>query len=463
VANERAQKRFVGRAIPLVLAAFALAFACVLVVDLFMEHRQIEGSTHVATSAITTTRAVGAFGGALQRFDAAVRAGTNDPVALTTLKTAQSQLDATMLEFEKHLDGHDQSSWRDLRDRLDAFAVAARLEDGIPRASFEGRVRTVEDDLSEIASIVQERGLAALGRAEEVHTLEGGLEAAVLLCLAGASVALLFGWRRAEARARARDARVEEQLRRTVADLDAFAGRVAHDLRSPLTPILVGSQWIERAPVEDAVHVHAERIGRSARRLGRLIDGLLQYTRASARGAFEGACSPVNAAVEEVVADFDEIAGARGARIDKDFGPNSEVACAPEVIQSIVSNLVENALKYGVKEGAPARVTVRTGLEGSFCAIDVEDAGPGIPPELRAQVFQPFFRGQKASTGIGLGLSIVQRLVEAHGGRVEVLEGHEGGALFRILLPLGQAARPGEAPVRDEGSRPMHHRPGQPG
>jgi signal transduction histidine kinase len=280
--------------------------------------------------------------------------------------------------------------------------------------------------------------LAALASAERLHMLEGTLEAAVLLALAGTSVALLFAWRRQEALARSRDAAIEAHLRRTLEQLDGFAGRVAHDLRSPLTPILAGSMWIEHAPVADAVRAQAERIERAGRRLGRMIDALLQYTRATADGAPESARAQVNAAVEEVIADFGELASSRGASLETDLGTPVTIACDPVRVQSIVANLVDNALKYGTAEGAPARVIVRTRLEPPFCVLEVEDNGPGIPPELRERVFEPLFRGQTGGSGIGLGLSIVQRLVAAQHGRIELLAGEQGGARFRVLLPIDQ-------------------------
>jgi signal transduction histidine kinase len=445
VPSELAKERFVGRTIPVVIAAFALAFAGVLLVDLFIEHRQIEGSTHVAASTISTMRTAAEFGKALHRFHDAAVSGVPDGLALPTLQTAQSKLDATMQDFEEHLGAEDRPAWRELRGRIAALEGPTPLQQGTPAAALDGRVRAIEDDLSAAMVTVERQGLAALRNAQRLHTFEGALEGGVLVLLAAASVALLFGWRRAEARARSRDARIEEQLRRTLEDLDGFAGRVAHDLRSPLTPILAGSQWIEKAPVTDAVRVHAERIERSARRLGRMIDALLQYTRAPAEGGGEGVSTPVSAVVGEIVADFDELARARGARLETDLGPDATLACGPEILQSIVANLVDNALKYGGREGQPPRVTVRTRLEPPFCAIEVEDAGRGIPPELRERVFQPLFRGEKGGAGVGLGLSIVQRLVEAHGGRVVLVAGAAGGALFRVLLPLAEAASRGEA------------------
>src|SRR5262249_53932893 len=122
-----------------------------------------------------------------------------------------------------------------------------------------------------------------------------------------------------------------------------------------------------------------------------------------------------------------------------DLGPAVTLVCDTEVVQSLVWNLVDNALKYGAKEGAPPNVTVRTRVESTFGVIEVEDRGPGIPDELRERVFQPFFRGQAGGEGIGLGLSIVGRVAAKLGGRVELRTGEEGGALFRVLLPATSA------------------------
>ena len=452
-----AKQRFVGKTIPLVLAAFALAFAGVLTVDLFIEHRQVEASTHVARSTISTVRAVTEFGRAMHDFNvAAAERLPDEPAALTSLLAARSRLVEAMDDFEEHVSPDEQTTWRSSRARIEALEGTTPLEDTTPVAALDRRVRALQGDLAAITAMADRRGIAALQNAQRLHTLEGALEGCVFFFLASSSLALLVGWRHREALARERDAQVEAQLRRTLADLDGFAGRVAHDLRSPLSPILAGSQWIERAPVTDAVRAHAERIERSARRLARMIDALLQYTRLSAT-ATSGSVTPVNAATEEILADFDELVGARGGRIDADLGQEATLACAPETVQSIVANLVDNALKYGTKEGAPPHVTVRTRVEGPSCVIEVEDRGPGVPPELREQIFRPLFRGQKHGVGIGLGLSIVQRLVEAHHGRIEVLDGAEGGALFRVLLPLAEAASRGEAEAGPT-EKPSDHR-----
>jgi signal transduction histidine kinase len=424
---------FVGRSIPLVLCGAVLALAGVLAVDRFIEHRQIEASTTVAESTIATFRQVGTMAGVLDRYQEASSYAVPDvPSAAVALREARDRLVLEMHDFEEHVGPADRSTWQGLRESM----AARPVDPGTTAASLRDQIGSLKDDLSTIATIAYRSGIADMRAAERQHTLHGALEAVVICLMAVISLALVFRWSREEARARASDARVEAQLRRTIADLDAFAGRLAHDLRAPLQPILIGSQTIERAAASDVVRAHAERIERSARRLGRMCDVLMQYARVSQAGAQEGASTRVNAEIHEVVAEFDEKVKTRGARIVTDLGSDFTLACPSEVVDSLVGNLVDNALKYGAKEGEAARVIVRTRAEDSWGVIEVEDEGPGVSPDLRQRVFEPLFRGQKGGEGIGLGLSIIQRLVELQRGHVELHAGAKGGALFRVLLPI---------------------------
>jgi signal transduction histidine kinase len=312
---------------------------------------------------------------------------------------------------------------------------------------MEDRFRALNDDLVTLARAADRNGLAQLANAERLHTVHGVLEACSLLSMTAIALAVLFTWRRQEARARADDAEVEEKLRRTIRELDSFAGRVAHDLRSPLQPIVLGSQAIERAPVSDTIRKQAERIERAARRLGHMVAAVLQFTRASTSGDFERehARAHVNAAVEAVVPELEEVARARGGHVMVNLGTDAVLACADEIVQSLVWNLVDNALKYGFKEGSPPSVTVRTKVEDSLAVIEVEDRGPGIPPEIRERMFQPLIRGHQGGEGLGLGLSIVDRIVTKLTGRVELHTSKGDGSTFRILVP---ATRPTSGPDR---------------
>jgi signal transduction histidine kinase len=433
--------RFVGKTIQLLLLSSLLGFLGVLAVDLFIEHRQVDASAQVAASTISTAHRMGHFEVALQRYHEAATSAARDGAAREGLSVARDQLAGAMQQFDPYVGSGDRATWQSLRERMLAFEGATPLEGTASVAALEERIRALTEDLGALARIVDRTGLAELVRAEQMHTLHGALEALVLFLMGGASLALLLVWRRQEARAHQRDTEVEEQLRRALGDLDTFAGRLAHDLRSPLQPILSSSQSIERAPVPTTVRRQAERIEHAAKRLGRMVEAVLQFTRASATGALERehVHAHVNAAVDALLPELDEAARARGGRIAAHLGPDATLACAAEVVQSLVWNLVDNALKYGVKEGEPPSVTVRTRVEDSLGVIEVEDRGPGIPPELRARVFEPLFRGHAAGEGIGLGLSIVDRVVTTLGGRVELLSGEEGGALFRILVPIESA------------------------
>ena len=118
----------------------------------------------------------------------------------------------------------------------------------------------------------------------------------------------------------------------------------------------------------------------------------------------------------------------------------------PPKVQRIVENLLANAIRH-TPDGTPIWVRVRRIPEGA--QIDVEDAGPGVPPEMREAVFEPFRQGENRnphSPGFGIGLSLVKRFAELHGGRVWVEERPGGGAAFHVVL------REPTAPAQNERS-----------
>src|SRR5262249_34579784 len=132
------------------------------------------------------------------------------------------------------------------------------------------------------------------------------------------------------------------------ADLEAFAGRVAHDLRNPLVPILSGTQVIGRADVDVGVRRAAERIERSARRLASMIDMLLDFSRLTA--APPPPATDVRPIVEDVVEGFSEKARAGSVSLVVHCD-DVRAQCEPIVVASPLQNLIENALKYGRREG----------------------------------------------------------------------------------------------------------------
>jgi signal transduction histidine kinase len=253
-----------------------------------------------------------------------------------------------------------------------------------------------------------------------------------MFLLAGGCTALLIAARRREERACAVESQVVRNLERANADLDAFAGRLAHDLRNPLLPIVSGSQLIEHAAVDSRVRHIAERIERSARRLARMIDLMLDFSRVMNEAG--GAACDVPAVVAEVVDQLSERAREAGVRIEVECPP-LRARCEQIVLESALQNLVDNAIKYGRRDGVEAVVEIRARAVESSISVEVEDRGPGIGALGSEMLFSAFRRGVDGGEGVGLGLATARRFVETRGGTIAIFEGRFGGARFEVRLP----------------------------
>lgn len=164
-----------------------------------------------------------------------------------------------------------------------------------------------------------------------------------------------------------------------------------------------------------------------------MLDGLLAFARAGAQPA-PGASSNVREVIESSLEDLQLAASA--ARVDLRCEPLPECTafCDPSILELLVSNLVQNAIKY-IGEGPQRKVTLRARDVGAFVRVEVEDTGIGVPSELRRVIFDPFVRGSFKSSGVGLGLATVKKICDTHGGRVGVEPVHPGGSLFWFELP----------------------------
>lgn len=225
---------------------------------------------------------------------------------------------------------------------------------------------------------------------------------------------------------------IDRLLERLATALDAqrhFVSDAAHQLRTPIAALLA---QLESTRLETA-DARLDPSLASVRRLIRLVNQLLALARAEPGGM---AMAPLDLrALVEAEADG-WLRQALDAEIDLGF----ELAAAPAagialLLREMIGNLVDNALRYTPRGGS---VTVRTGSsDGGAAFVCVEDSGPGIPPEQRAQVFERFFRGDCGSGGssgggCGLGLAIVRRIAGQHGATVDVGESMAGGAAFMV-------------------------------
>jgi signal transduction histidine kinase len=232
-------------------------------------------------------------------------------------------------------------------------------------------------------------------------------------------------------------------------EMDRFAGRVAHDIRSPLNTVNLALELARRSPnLDGKTQSILDRGTRTLSRVDQLIDALLGFARAGKPDA-NAIGTRIGDVLPSLIEDMRRGAEDKGIVLDGDVPPHAAeacVTCSPGVLLSIVSNLVGNALKY--MGDAPTRhVGVHAIEQARVVRIEVEDSGPGVPPELLTTIFDPYTRAEHGGSipGLGLGLATVRRLAEAHGGSCGVESTLGVGSLFWVELPRCPAR--GAAPL----------------
>ena len=230
------------------------------------------------------------------------------------------------------------------------------------------------------------------------------------------------------------------RLRQLESVRQEFVANVSHELRTPLSLIKSATETLLDGGINDPVALNRflEIIDRHANRLTLLIDDLLLLsTLDSGRMRLHLQPMPLRSAVQEVIIDFEGRAKAR-RMVLKNTVPEDLVAHAdPSRIRQVLSNLIDNAIKYGCDEGSTVVGGAR--LSEGLIEMSVSDDGPGLAPEAQARLFERFFRVDKARSreqgGTGLGLSIVKHVVQAHGGEVRVQSAPDEGTTFLFTLP----------------------------
>lgn len=205
---------------------------------------------------------------------------------------------------------------------------------------------------------------------------------------------------------------------------------MVHDLRTPLSAIIGLAATLEQGSLDaDEVKDLAARIGTNASKLERMVNDLLDLDRLS-RGIVTPKLWPtdVGALVERVV-DESELRSERDISVEV-------VDVVADVDESKVERIVENLLTNAVRhtpDGARIWASVRPDGDGVLIAVD--DEGPGVPDERRDEIFDPFNKRADDGPGVGIGLSLVRRFAELHGGRAWVQSRDGGGASFRVWIP----------------------------
>jgi PAS domain S-box-containing protein len=232
--------------------------------------------------------------------------------------------------------------------------------------------------------------------------------------------------------------RQNHQLRQLDRLKDEFVALVSHELRTPLTSIRgyleLMSEDTELTP--DQVRF-LDTIERNAQRLERVVGDLLFCAQVEA-GKLSLECNAVdvNAIVEEAVHAAQPSAAAKAITLTSELGDVPEIQGDRARLAQVLDNFVSNAVKFTPAGGS---ISVTTGVLPGEVEITVADTGMGIPADELPQLFQRFFRAERAAAaaipGTGLGLAIAKAIVAGHGGRIRVESDEGAGTTFRILLP----------------------------
>ncbi|HTE47629.1 MAG TPA: ATP-binding protein, partial [Gemmatimonadaceae bacterium] len=214
-----------------------------------------------------------------------------------------------------------------------------------------------------------------------------------------------------------------------------LVGQLAHEIRNPVANLRNLLELIRRLSVANpAVAEYAEIAIAELLRMHSLAEQMLDLNRP--RNAAATTCNP-RSIVRDVV-KLAEAGLADDERLDiRVHGPDTaRAAIAPDALKQVLVNLIQNAREAIAQAGdvsAPA-IDIELRRDGDAIVVAVSDNGPGVPPELRERVFDPFVTTKAALAGVGLGLFVAEGLVRSAGGRLTVHEASSGGALFRIDL-----------------------------
>jgi signal transduction histidine kinase len=319
------------------------------------------------------------------------------------------------------------NEWRHLQDLLRRLQVNLATRQPTYLA-LEGEIDKSVDDLV-VINAAEGKGTAAAIRSAHYRALMSDLVVgAVVLAI----VAFISGWLlRVLSRQRRLVLERVRLLDEKNAELEAFAGRAAHDLRSPMNPIRGYTDLIIESPAPpENVAAMAQRIRRAVDRMTRVVDDMLALS-ISGRPP-EGRSSStvvVSHILEEMGAEVQGLELV--TRLE-----GGQVACTEGVLCQILRNLISNAIKFRARS-RPLHISIKTRDVGQMVEFTIEDNGVGMDLESAQHAFEPFYRGvtDRETPGHGLGLAIVERTTRALGGTCELSSVPEQSTCVVVRLP----------------------------
>lgn len=215
---------------------------------------------------------------------------------------------------------------------------------------------------------------------------------------------------------------------------DQFIAVLGHDLRNPLASIQAGAVLLKSTPLTQRADLIVDQMQESGRRMARLIEDVLDFARGRLGGGLplqRRAEAELDAVIEQVIQELRIAWPAR--TITSDIAVTRPVACDPDRVAQLLSNLIANALTHGAGDGV---VEVHARCEGELFELSVTNGGDPIPPDALPHLFKPFTRPRKGEpqAGLGLGLYIASQIAVGHGGSLDADSTAER-TRFRFIMP----------------------------
>jgi signal transduction histidine kinase len=436
-----------------VFVAIVTAFVALDLVVLLSLWPQLQRSEALTTQYAATSRLLARMRGDLHAMRTAatqqhvsLRTGGVEGASLQELASARRDFEAAAMEYAgTPADPGESEVWQALSGEtfpallraIDRAVVPAPGDSAPDSAQLAelGRVASDGDRMLQQLAEINAQSLAVHG--QEINATVRTL---VFLCLALGTLGIVGGillvrW------ALGAVSEYERSMRERLQELDDFAGRVAHDLRNPLQAIGMSLSLIRKRTEDERTLATCAKAQQGAKRMADFIQELLTFARSGATPA-HGASARVEQVLQEVEQDLAPEAEARKIRLLVRPAADVYAAISPEALRAIVGNLADNAVKHMPPEGTERRVELSSERGRSDVEIRVRDTGAGIPAEALPRLFDPFFRATDRPGGFGIGLKTVKRLVDAHGGRLQVETEAGRGSLFTVTLPAAAPPEP---------------------
>jgi len=221
----------------------------------------------------------------------------------------------------------------------------------------------------------------------------------------------------------------EERRASSLAQLGRMSAGLAHELRNSLAALRGYLTLIERHPDEDSITDYLGEIRNESDQLQRVLEDFLSFASPEAR------LESLSVADLAAHVAADPGLGSAGARVDDRLGGELEIRADRHLLERALRNLLLNAVQANQDSGSPGPVELRLEREDDVLTLVIADRGPGLPPDRDESPFEPF--ATTRPDGVGLGLPMAQRILELHGGKLQLRRRSEGGTEALASLPIG--------------------------